>query len=106
MSARVEKADHEVGVLWITYEGRGDELSANLRSYCVDFVPSLYFSRIGISFRPGLDSEAFGIFDAAALSMIDLLTARRGVTEREEREFAKSLLIVQFCQRGPVEVSA
>jgi len=108
MSARVEKDDHEVGVLWIIYEGRGDELAANLRTYCVDFVPSLYFSRVGIPFRQGLDSEPteFGVFAAAACSMIDLLTACRGVTEREEREFGTNLFIVQACQQGPVEVSA
>lgn len=107
MSARVEKADDEVGVLWIIYEGRGDELAANLQTYCVEFVPSLYFSRVGIPYRPGLSSQptAFGVFAGAACSMIDLLTACRGVTEQEEREFAVNLMTVQSSQEERMEAA-
>lgn len=98
MSARLDFIDHDAGVVWVSYEGRGDELATNLRVYCVDFVPSLRVGRVGIPFRTPLRAETAEVLTDAAVGVVDLLTVRRGVTKREEREFGSKLITIQSFQ--------
>ena len=98
MSARVSSVDRDAGVVWIAYEGRGDELSANLSVYGVAFVPALRNGVVGITFKKALGDDLVSVFGDAASDLISVLTARSGITERHERMFATSLMIVQMGQ--------
>lgn len=99
MSAYAERFDRETRTLWVSYDGRGDELEANLRAYAVDYVPGFHYSRIGLSYHPGLTEEGRENFRENAEIVIDLLTARRGISPAEERRFATALVVVQSYQR-------
>jgi len=99
MSANCLTVDREAGVAWIGYQGCADELAANLRAYGVEFIPTLHFGRIGIRFRNALNDAALGVLKDAAAEVVDLMTVRRGITERDERRFFTSLVIVQSCQK-------
>lgn len=99
MSASCCLIDREKGVAWIVYQGVADELYANLRSYGVDFIPSLYSGRVGITFRRALNDAALEVLSGSAATVVELMTVRRGVTKRDEREFYTALVVVQSCQR-------
>ncbi len=98
MSAIGYRVDREAGVLWITHRGRGDELSMNLRHYGIDHVPALRNASVGITFDPALTEKSFLAFRAAAIAVVEALTARRGVAYGEQRAFGLDLAAVQAHQ--------
>jgi hypothetical protein len=93
--------DREKKVLWISYEGQGDELEANLRAYGVEYVPGFRNGRVGIEFtsecleangRPSKLAEA-------AVTLVAILTMRSGVTKSMEKDFFSALSDVQAHSR-------
>jgi hypothetical protein len=108
MSVRVESWDKEKSVLWLIYEGRGDELEANLHFYCIDYVSSKAFSTrtgwIGICYRPGMSDTERNLFLDSAIKVVELLTARSGITHEQERRFAGHVSTVQAYQCSAAEV--
>jgi len=100
MSTHLEFIDREKQVLWICYEGRGDELEMNLRIYSVRYVPGFRNGRVGIEYTRW-DNPLLGQKSAlveAAVTIVDILTMRQGVTKRHEATFVESLGIVQQHQ--------
>jgi len=106
MSARVSSIDRDAGVVWISYEGRGDELSANFSVYGVSFVPSLRNGVIGLPFKDGMGDDSVSSFGEAAAKLVGVLTLRCGITEKHEQAFATSLMIVQMCQNREISQQA
>jgi hypothetical protein len=98
MSARANYWDREKRVLWLIYEGRGGELEANLRGYSVDYVPALHTGWIGICYRPGMSDADRNLFMDSAIEIVELLTARRGITQTQQRRFLGELATVQNYQ--------
>lgn len=103
MSVHVHNWDRASRVLWLIYEGRGDELEANLRGYCVEYVggSSGGLTRhgwIGICYRPGMSDADRNLFMDSAIELLELLTARSGISPAQERRFAAELATVQNYQ--------
>jgi hypothetical protein len=100
--------DREKKVLWISYDGRGDELEANLRAYGVYYVPGFRNGRVGIEFaRPCLEAQGHASkLTEAAVTIVSILTMRSGVTKQMEEDFICSLQIVQEHRWGTLEEAA
>lgn len=108
MSAHLDFIDTQKRVLWICYEGRGDELEMNLRTYAVEYVPAFRHGRVGICFSracPEEKGERSTLADQAS-ELVSILTMRRGITEALERRFAQALSIVQKHQASLSEVAS
>ena len=108
MSAHIDFIDRAKRVLWICYEGRGDELEMNLRIYGIEYVPAFRNGRVGISFTrycPEEKGEQAELAKAAE-DLVDILTQRSGVTKKQERRFADALSIVQHFQEQATEVAS
>lgn len=104
MSAHVELFDQANRVLWLTHDGRGDELEANLRGYCLSYIPGLRHGRVGITYAPNFIDEARRqVLAENTEIVIDLLTARRGISQKEEDRFATALIVVQRFQASCLE---
>lgn len=102
MSAHVDFIDRGARVAWVTFDGRGDELGANLKAYCIEHIPGIRFGRVGISFQsayPETEGKEGG-FSKACSIVVDLLTRRQSVTKREEESFAGALEFIQNAQRA------
>jgi hypothetical protein len=108
LSAHLSQIDREKKVLWISYEGRGDELEMNLRAYGVRYVPGFCNGRVGIEYSRrdnpplGRSSE----LDEAAVTLVDILTMRQGVTKRHEAAFIAAQGVVQQHQADYEEAAS
>ena len=113
MSARLDFIDREKRVLWICFEGRGDELEANLCAYGVRYVPGFRCGRVGIEFdwpleikgKPGKPGT-WGEPAESAVTIVEILTMRQGVTKRHEADFLHALGIVQQHQAAQAEAAS
>ena len=108
MSSHIDFIDTAKRVLWVCYEGRGDELEMNLRIYGVEYIPAFRNGRVGISFTrycPEEKDERAELSQAAE-DLVDILTQRSGVTKKQERRFADALSIVQHFQVQVSEVAS
>jgi len=100
MSAHIDFIDRAKRVLWICYEGRGDELEMNLRTYGVEYVPAFRHGRVGISYARSCpeDKGEHALLADSAEELVEILTMRSGVTKKQEKHFAAALSIVQSYQ--------
>ncbi|HOX30889.1 MAG TPA: hypothetical protein PLB91_01085 [Spirochaetales bacterium] len=108
MSAHIDFIDTTKRVIWACYEGRGDELEANLRGYGVEYIPTFRNGRIGIGFArycPEERGEQAQLAKAVE-DLVDILTQRSGVTKQQERRFVEALSIVQSFQAQVSEVAS
>jgi len=105
MSARLDYIDKEKRVLWIVYEGRGDELEANLRTYGIEYVPTFRNGRVGIGYSRSApeDKDKSSQLSECAVTVVALLTIRSGITKSQENDFAYALSMVQGYQRELME---
>lgn len=104
MSVTQTKVDRDARVVWVYFDGRQDELALNLRTYGLEYVPSVYRGSVGLTFRSGMRDDALAVFISSARTIIDLLTAQRGITKKEEAEFGINLVVAQMCQRTTEEL--
>jgi hypothetical protein len=96
VSAAIDFVDPQKRVMWISYEGRGDELEANLRAYGVEYVPDFRHGRVGITYTLKAAPED-------AVTLVDILTMRCGVNKGHEDAFHGALYRVQEVQHVPEE---
>lgn len=104
MSARGYYLDRETCVLWVAYEGRGDELPASLSIYNVLFIMSPHRGRIGLPYRQALSEDALAAFVHSAARVVSTLVARHGTSRAERDDFATALIVVQSCQTRDTSV--
>jgi hypothetical protein len=109
MSAHVDFIDKAKRILWMSYDGQGDQLEANLRAYGVEYVPDFRHGRVGISFVRPCSSDGLmksNTLEYAACEIIDILTMRSGVTKSHESRFMNALATVQEHQRESAEAAS
>ena len=108
MSAHVDYIDREKRVVWISFLGRGDGLKVDLQSNAVDYVPSFYLGRIGLTYCRALpeDRGEIGRFSRAAVELVEVLTARSGITREMRDKFISSLHEIQTAQGSMTEAAS
>ena len=106
--ACVSYIDREKRVVWVSFEGRGDELEGNLRGYGVEYVPSFRGCRVGLPFYHSgpEDKGEQGEFSKAAVELVEILTQRAGITKAMMERFVEALSSVQAAQKLCEEVVA
>lgn len=99
MDAHVDFIDPQAKVMWISFAGRGDELAANLKSYCIEHVQDIRYGRVGILFHgPCPEGLERGGFAKSCELLIGLLTTRKAVSKKEEAAFTGALSYIQDAQ--------
>ena len=98
MSAHVEFADPSARVAWLTFDGSKDELEANLRAYGIRYAIGLSRNRMGICYRRNMDTIDMHSFMDATVALIDLFTARKDITKKDQERFIAELQTVQRYQ--------
>lgn len=106
MSTHIDFVDRVARVAWICFDGRGDELEANMRAYGIEYVPAFRQGCVGVTYRMGIEETVRARFFDAAVEAVDLLTMRRGITRAQEETFAVDLGLVQDCQMAAAEATA
>lgn len=100
MSAHLDFDDQEMKVLWITFDGRADELEANLRMYGIEYVAPFHHGRVGITYVEPIVKHGRREFIGASETLIDILTMRQGINDDDRKRFHSALVIVQKGQAG------
>jgi hypothetical protein len=108
VNAHVDFIDREKRVVWVSYVGRGDELRANLAGYAVDYVPSFFLGRVGLTYSRSCpeDRGEAGRFSEAAVTIISILTMRAGITKGMREEFGICLHEIQTAQKSVMEAAS
>lgn len=106
--ACISSIDREKRVVWVSFEGRGDELEGNLRGYGVEYVPAFRVYRVGLPYyRSGPEDKGEqGEFSNAAIELVEILTQRAGITKAMMERFVGALSTVQAAQKLCEEVVA
>jgi hypothetical protein len=106
--AHIDFIDRAKRVLWLSYDGQGDQLEANLRAYGVEYVPDFRHGRVGISFTQSCPETegARGLLSDSTEDLLQILTTRSGITIAMEKKFFCALTVVQEHQRDRVEASS